>query len=99
MISEKIYKVIIAPISTEKSEISAQIANAYSFKVERTATKDEISQAVSAIFNVNVVKVHTSNVQGKQKRFGNRSGKRSDWKKAFVKLIPGQTINFSESGE
>ena len=58
------------------------------------ATKDEIKKAVETLFEVSVVSVSTLNVKGKTKRFGQRMGRRSDWKKAYVTLAEGQQIDF-----
>ena len=66
-------------------------------KVDTTATKLEIKQAVEELFEVKVAQVRVMNVKGKTKRFGQRFGKRSDWRKAYVKLAEGQDINFAGS--
>ena len=62
-----------------------------------SASKDEIKFAVEQIFDVKVKSVNTLNVRGKVKRTGNRMGRRQDWKKAYVTLMPGQTINFGQN--
>ena len=59
------------------------------------ATKTEIKAAVELVFKVEVDKVAVINVAGKTKRAGRRMGQRSDWKKAYVSLKPGQEINFA----
>jgi large subunit ribosomal protein L23 len=66
------------------------------FEVLRDANKIEIRHAVEKLWNVNVLKVRTSVVRGKQKRIGRFTGRRSNWKKALVTLAPGQTIEFFE---
>lgn len=87
--------VIIAPMITEKSMTGTSFSQ-YSFEVHPRATKTQIRHAVSEIFKVDVVKINTVNVAGKQKNFARRgvrtSGKQSDWKKAIVTLKPGQKI-------
>ncbi len=77
--------VIITPMITEKSnECIAE--NKYTFKVATNATKTEIRQAVEIIFQVKVLKVNTSNYEGKLKRQGHSEGRRPNWKKAIVKI-------------
>ena len=61
----------------------------------KNATKTEIKQAVESLFEVKVAQVRVMNVKGKSKRFGNREGKRSDWRKAYVTLAQGQDIDFA----
>lgn len=70
--------------------------NKYTFQVAMGANKTEIRQAVEAIFNVKVVNVNTIRVLGKTKRMGRFEGKRSDYKKAIVKLAEGNTIPLFE---
>ena len=67
----------------------------FTFRVLNTATKSEIKMAVEQMFNVKVKSVSVVNVKGKQKRFKKTSGKRSDWKKAFVSLFPEYDIDFT----
>ena len=67
----------------------------FTFRVLNTATKSEIKLAVEQMFNVKVKSVSVVNVKGKQKRFKKTSGKRSDWKKAFVSLLPEYDIDFT----
>ena len=67
----------------------------YVFKVSPKSNKSEIKQAVEKLFNVKVVNVNTLNQQGKVKKFRNRTGKRASFKKAFVKLAEGNTIDSS----
>ena len=64
--------------------------------MDRRATKVEIRQAVEKIFDVKVLKVRTANFSGKKKRMGRNLGKRNDWKKAYVTLAPGQSVEFFE---
>ncbi len=87
--------VIIAPIVSEKS-YSLLDNNAYTFQVHPDANKTEIRQAVEAIWGVKVVNVNTLNRKGKTKRFRFTQGKRSDTKRAVVKLAPGDKIEIFE---
>ena len=87
--------VIRAPIISEKSTLQAESNKIIAFKVLKQATKKQIKDAVEMMFNVEVDNVNVLNVQGKQKRFGRTLGKKSDWKKAYVKLKPGHDIDFS----
>ena len=87
--------VLIRPLITEKTAAMMQ-DNRYSFEVPLTANKVEIRQAVEAIFKVKVLNVNTIRVFGKTKRMGKNVGKRSDYKKAIVKLAEGQTIPIFE---
>ena len=72
----------------------AEKLNTIVFKVATDATKAEIKAAVEKLFEVKVEAVRTLNVMGKTKRTGARMGRRSDWKKAYVTLVPGQDIDF-----
>ena len=92
---ERLMQVLIAPIVSEKATMIAEKHNQVLFKVLRDATKPEIKAAVELMFEVKVDAVQVVNVMGKAKRFGGRPGKRSDWKKAYVKLAQGQTIDFA----
>jgi len=91
-----IYKVIKAPHITEKGSLQKELHNQIVFKVDRRANKIEIRNAVEALFKTKVLHVRTINVQGKKRRLGRNIGKRSDWKKAIVKLAPGENIEFFE---
>lgn len=90
------YQVIDAPHITEKSGLQKSQANRISFKVHKHANKIEIRKAVETLFKVKVLDVRTVNVQGKKRRVGRHFGKRADWKKAIVKLAPGENIEFFE---
>lgn len=84
------------PIITEKSTIATEASNTYVFEVGRDANKLQIKEAVEKYFGVKVLNVRTLIVRGKTKRFGRFFGKRSNWKKAYVKLAEGDTLNFYE---
>jgi len=93
MNQERLLQVLLAPIVSEKAtriEANAQ----YTFRVAPNATKREIGRAVEVLFEVRVERVQVLNVKGKQKRFGRRLGKRKDWRKAYVRLKPGHSIDF-----
>ena len=90
------YDIIKRPIITEKTNIQKEDANQVTFEVDRKANRVEIKRAVETIFNVNVAAVRTMQVKGKIKRRVRIVGKRKDWKKAVVTLLPGQRIDFFE---
>jgi large subunit ribosomal protein L23 len=90
------YEIIKRPLITEKTNIQKDAANQVSFEVDRWANRVEIKRAVENIFNVRVADVKTMNIKGKIKRRGRILGKRKDWKKAVVKLMPGERIDFFE---
>lgn len=95
MNAERIMMVLREPHTSEKTTIMADKFKQFTFKVLKTATKDEIKQAVESLFNVKVKSVSVINVKGKRKRFKQMNGKRSDWKKAFVSLQPNYDIDFT----
>ncbi len=88
---ERLMTVIRGPHLSEKAHISAE-HNQVVLKVRNDATKNEIKQAVELLFEVNVDNVTVVNVRGKAKRFQQTKGKRPDWKKAYVKLAPGSSV-------
>ncbi len=87
-------KVLLEPRITEKSSLLGDKYNQYVFKVVRDASKPEIKKAVELLFEVEVESVQVLNVKGKSKRFSQMLGRRSDWKKAYVKLKPGFDIDY-----
>ncbi|MDK4624209.1 50S ribosomal protein L23 [Kingella kingae] len=93
MNQERLMKVILAPIVSEKSNILAEKRNQMVFKVLKDATKTEIKAAVELLFNVQVASVTTTTTKGKTKRFGRTLGRRSDVKKAYVSLVAGQELD------
>ena len=90
----KNFETIIKPIITEKSSLGSE-NNQVTFHVKKTSTKYEIKVAIEEIFKVKVKKVNTSIVKGKLKSFRGSVGKRSDYKKAFVSLEDGRSIDLS----
>lgn len=91
-----IYQIIKEPHITEKTTLQKELCNQISFKVPKRANKIEIKRAVETLFKTKVVDVKTMNVQGKRRRVGRNIGKKSDWKKAVVKLAPGENVEFFE---
>ncbi len=95
---ERLMQVLLAPQISEKATFIADKNEQVIFVVTSDATKPEIKAAVELLFKVQVKSVQVSNLKGKVKRFGRGMGRRSDVKKAFVCLKPGQEINFAEGG-
>jgi len=91
-----IYQVIKEPHITEKATLQKKESNQISFKVHRQANKIEIMRAVETLFKIKALDVRIINVRGKRRRMGKNVGKRPDWKKAIVKLAPGENIDFFE---
>ena len=89
---EKMYHVVYGPHVTEKA-VSGSDSNIHTFKVAVDATKREIKTAVQILFEVEVDDVRTVNVKGKAKAFGKRQGKRKNWKKAYVRLAEGSSLD------
>lgn len=83
------------PIVSEKSTRTSEKHKQFAFKVSSAATKGQIKQAVELAFAVEVESVNVLNVKGKAKRFGRHQGRRSNWKKAYVRLRAGSEIDFS----
>ncbi len=85
--------VIRAPRVSEKTARLQESSNQYVFEVAKTATKADVKSAVESLFSVTVEAVNVVNVKGKSKTFRNRAGRRGDWRKAYVRLADGQTID------
>ena len=96
MSREAMYTIIRAPLITEKATALSE-RNQVVFRVSLEASKPEIKAAVQALFGVTVTRVNTLVQKGKRKRFKGRPGQRSDIKKAYVELAPGQTIDLTTS--
>ncbi|MBC8394043.1 MAG: 50S ribosomal protein L23 [Deltaproteobacteria bacterium] len=90
------YDIIKRPLITEKTSIQKESFNQVTFEVDRRANCVEIRRAIETIFKVKVARVRTMQVTGKVKRRGRILGKRRDWKKAIVTLMPGERIDFFE---
>jgi len=96
---ERMYTVILGPHVSEKTALMGEANNQYTFKVAGDATKPEIKEAVEKIFNVVVDDLQVLNVKGKTKRTARgKLRKRSDWKKAYVRLEAGHEIDFADIG-
>jgi large subunit ribosomal protein L23 len=93
--NERLMMVLLAPVVSEKATFIADKHEQVIFRVAPSATKPEVKAAVEMMFKVQVESVQIANVKGKKKRFGQFNGKRRDWKKAYVSLMPGQEINFA----
>jgi large subunit ribosomal protein L23 len=94
MNQERLYKVLLGPVVSEKAAMAGDNANQVVFKVLPSAEKPEIKAAVEKFFEVKVEDVRTLNVKGKTRRTRHGLGKKSDWKKAYVRLADGQDIDF-----
>jgi large subunit ribosomal protein L23 len=94
MQQERLMKLLEAPHISEKSTLASDRDKQFVFKVARDANKKEIKQAVELMFDVKVRAVQVTNVKGKRKSFGATSGRRADWKKAYVSLMPGHDIDY-----
>jgi large subunit ribosomal protein L23 len=90
------YEIIKRPLITEKTSIQKELFNKVTFEVDRRANRIEIKQAIETVFNVRVSSVKTMQITGKTKQRGRITGKRRDWKKAIVTLMPGERIDFFE---
>jgi large subunit ribosomal protein L23 len=95
MNKERLMKVLLGPVVSEKSAVVADKGRQFTFRVTPDATKPEIAAAVELLFEVNVEQVRVVNVKGKKKRHGAITGKRKDTRKAYVKLQEGQDIDFA----
>ena len=96
---ERIYKVLLGPHISEKATIVADNSEQVVFRVSKDATKPEIKAAVEQLFNVKVEGVNVLNVKGKAKRTQRGMGKRSDVRKAYVRLAEGSEIDFLATSE
>ena len=94
MVNIKNYKTLIKPIVTEKSSLGSEF-NQVTFQVLNSSTKKEIKVAIENVFKVKVKKVNTLIVKGKSKSFKGTIGRRSDYKKAFITLEDGQSIDIN----
>ena len=92
----ELYDIIRGPLVTEKTTLQKELNNQVTFKVDKRANRVQIKSAVEKNFNTKVKQVRTIKVKGKVKQRGRIIGKRPDWKKAIVTLMPGQRIDFFE---
>jgi large subunit ribosomal protein L23 len=91
---ERLMQVILGPHVSEKSTAAASSGNQIVLKVRVDATKKEVRSAVEKLFEVKVERVSIVRIGGKSKRFGTSIGRRSAWKKAYVRLAPGSELDF-----
>ena len=94
MNKERLMQILQSPVVSEKSSIAADASNQFAFRVAADATKPEIRKAVELMFDVTVEQVRVVNIKGKTKRRGHTMGRRSDVRKAYVRLAEGQDIDF-----
>jgi len=92
MNNERMYQIIRYPHVSEKTARLQAESNQYVFEVSMDATKSQIKQAVEGLFEVNVENVQVVKLKGKRKNFRFRPGRQKDWKKAYVRIKAGQTI-------
>ncbi|MBU1194611.1 MAG: 50S ribosomal protein L23 [Proteobacteria bacterium] len=90
------YDIIRGPLVTEKTTLQKELNNQVTIKVDKRANRVEIKNAVEKSFNTKVKQVRTIQVKGKVKQRGRIMGKKKDWKKAVITLMPGQRIDFFE---
>lgn len=94
MSNDRLMQVLLSPRVTEKTTLVGEKSNQYVFHVVPDAKKAEVKGAVELLFDVSVESVRMINVKGKTKSFKMRPGKRSNWKKAYVRVQEGQVIDF-----
>jgi large subunit ribosomal protein L23 len=94
---EDLHNILLQPLLTEKITAMRETNNTLGFLVHPDANRVQIKQAVETLLKVKVERVNVMYVRGKVKRLGRFSGKRSDWRKAFVKLKPGEKVELYES--
>ncbi len=87
-----IFQVIKRPLLTEKSTRKKEEFNEVAFEVDRRANRSEVKNAVQTLFKVKVQRVNLMQMEGKKKRVGKKLGRTADWKKALVRLAPGEAI-------
>jgi len=95
MNQERILSVLLAPHVSEKAALMADASEQYVFKVVPSATKPEVKAAVETLFGVKVQSVNMINIKGKRKVFKGRAGQRNGVRKAIVRLVPGQELDFA----
>ena len=88
--------ILVRPLITEKTTSQLESPDAYAFEVAVDANKIQIKEAIEQFYGVKVADVRTSVVRGKTKRHGRHFGKRKNWKKAYVRLAEGESINIYE---
>lgn len=96
--NSRLMQVIQGPVVSEKSTAAGEVGQ-YVFRVLPDANKDEIKAAIEQLFEVRVAQVRTLRQQGKTKRFGRQFGRRNHWKKAYVALAEGESIDMGEGDQ
>ena len=94
MNQERLMQILVSPHISEKSAVAAEMSGQHTFKVVVDANKLEVKNAIEKLFSVKVRSVRMIRMSGKNKRFGQRLGRRADWKKAIVRLEDGHDIDF-----
>ncbi|MEJ2528509.1 MAG: 50S ribosomal protein L23 [Gammaproteobacteria bacterium] len=94
MNKEKLMQTLRSPVVSEKSTIAADANRQFVFEVAPSSTKPEIRKAVELMFDVKVEAVRVVNIKGKLKRSGRKLGRRNGIRKAYVRLAPGNDIDF-----
>ena len=89
----ELHDIVLRPVITEKSSSTQERQNTYVFEVALDVNKLQVKEAIERTFGVHVIDVRTFRVRGKVKRFGRYFGKRSNWKKAYVKLAKGDVLD------
>ena len=91
-----LYQIIKKPLITEKATKQKEQVNQLTFEVDRIANKILVRNAIESIFKVKVLSVRVINIKGKKRMVGRNVGRKADWKKAIVRLAPGESIEFFE---
>jgi large subunit ribosomal protein L23 len=86
------FQIIKRPLLTEKSTRKKEEINEVAFEVDRRANRTEVKTAIQTLFKVKVERVNLMQLEGKKKRVGKKIGRTADWKKALVRLAPGEAI-------
>lgn len=94
--NDRLYAVLLGPVVSEKSTMIGEKHEQVAFRVKHDATKTEVKAAIELLFKVQVDRVSILNQKGKQKRFGRFEGRRGNVRKAYVRLKPGQEIDFAQ---
>jgi large subunit ribosomal protein L23 len=87
-----LHQIIKRPLQTEKSTRKKEEFNELAFEVDRRANRAEVKQAVQTLFKVKVLRVNLLQMEGKKKRVGRQVGQTRSWKKALIRLAPGEAI-------
>lgn len=94
--NDRLYGVLLGPVVSEKSTMIGEKHEQVAFRVKHDATKTEVKAAIELLFKVQVDRVSILNQKGKRKRFGRFEGRRGSVRKAYVRLKPGQEIDFAQ---